>query len=157
MEFPLLKFLHVVTIIYAIVLAEGTIFHVWVAARRRDVPALRHALHDGERGDRWSNPLVLLAIVFGVLAALAGEIDLTAPWLVGAYALLVIGFGLIGLGGGLRHYERLKHAAEASPDDAASAELIGLINHPWSYIGTFVPPALMAALVYLMVVKPNLW
>jgi len=157
LEFQLLKFLHVLTIIGAIVLAEGTILHIWVAARRHDVLALRHAIEESERGDRLSNPLVVLSIIFGVAAALAGQIDLTAPWLITAYGVLILGFVGLGLGGGLRHIERLKGAVAASPVDKPSAELVALVNHPWSYVVTFGPPTLMAALVYLMVVKPNLW
>ena len=157
MEFQLLKYLHVLTIIGAIVLAEGPILHIWVAARRHDVAALRHLIEESERGDRLSNPLVVLSILFGVAAALTGQIDLTAPWLITAYAVLILGFVGLGLGGGLRHIERLKHAAETSPVDAPSTELVALIDHPWSYVVTFGPPTLMAVLIYLMVVKPNFW
>lgn len=157
MPFEWLKFLHVVTIIGAVTLAEGTILVIMLAARRRDVVGLRVLLAAGEVSDRASTPLVLLAIAFGIAAALAGQISLTAPWLVASYVLLVVGFAGLGLGGGFRHLERIKEAASASPEDAPSAELVALLDHRWTALVTFVPPLLMATLVFLMVVKPALW
>ncbi len=157
MDFAVFKFLHVATIIATIVLAEGSILPILIAARRRDVVALRHAIAAGEVGDRLSNPMLVISLAFGVAAALTGQIDLTEPWLVASYGVIVVGFAGIGLGGGFRHIERVKRAAEESPVDAPSAELIAALDHPWTRGVTILPPILMAVLVFLMVVKPDLW
>jgi hypothetical protein len=151
-----LKFLHVVTIIAAIGLAEGPILSIFLAARRRDVPALRTSIQAGLTGEKVANPLALLSIAFGIGAALVGQIDLTVPWLVTSYALLASAI-LMGLVGGFRHEERLKAAAETSPSDEPSDELLALLNSPWTGILAFAPPLIMGAVVFMMVVKPQLW
>lgn len=157
MPFEWLKFLHVVTIIGAITLAEGSILMILLAARRRDVVGLRVLLAASEASDRASNPLLLVSIVAGVAAALTGQISLTAPWLVASYVVIVIGFVGLGFGGGFQHIERLKEAAVASSPEQPSDELIRLLDHPWTGLVSFVPPLLMATLVFMMVVKPALW
>jgi hypothetical protein len=82
MGFEWLKFLHVVTIIFTVTLAEGYILGLVLAARRRDVESLRVLTAAGEISDRASFPLLILSILFGIGAALTGQISLTAPWLV---------------------------------------------------------------------------
>jgi hypothetical protein len=156
MEFEWLKFGHVVTIMAAIALAEGPILPLALVLRRRDVPGIRHAIETSRLGERYANPLVLAAIAFGIAAALAGQIDLTASWLIAAYLLLVLAV-VIGAAGGFRHEERLEAAAAASPDDTPSAELEALIRHPWTRLLTYFPPVIMATVVLLMVVKPRLF
>ncbi|MCV0403638.1 MAG: DUF2269 family protein [Chloroflexi bacterium] len=157
MGFEWLKFVHVVTIIATVTLAEGTILGILLAARRREVRTLRALLQVSEVSDRAANPLLVISLLFGVLAALAGQISLTASWLVVTYVLIVVGFGAIGLGGGFRHLERLKRAAESSPPDQPSHELTRLLDHPWSGAVTVLPPVLMGTIVFLMVMKPDLW
>ena len=157
MPFEWLKFVHVVTIIGAITLAEGSILAIILAARRRDVAGLRVLITASEVSDRAANPLVLASLAFGVAAALTGQISLTAPWLVTSYGVLLVAFVGLGLGGGFRHTERLKLAAEASSPDQPSEELVQLLNHRWTGLITFVPPLMMATVVFLMVVKPTLW
>lgn len=151
-----LKFLHVITIIAAIGLAEGSILPIVLAARRRDVAGLRSAVAVGAAGEKVANPLALISIGFGFAAAIVGQIDLTASWLVGAYVLLA-GAIAMGLIGGVRHEERIMAAAEASPTDAPSAELLALLDSKWTGVVAFSPPLLMGGVVFLMVVKPTLW
>lgn len=157
MGFEWLKFLHVVTIIFTVTLAEGYILGLVLAARRRDVQTLRVLIAASEVSDRASNPLLILSILFGIGAALTGQISLTAPWLVASYVVLVAGFAGIGLLGGFRHLERIKEASLASPVDAPSDELVALLEHPWTAAVSYLPPLLMGTVVYLMVVKPQLW
>lgn len=157
MPFEWLKFLHVVTIIFTITLAEGYILGIVLAARRRDVQTLRVLVAASEVSDRAANLLLVVSLLFGFAAALTAQISLTAPWLVASYAVIVAGFGGIGLGGGFRHIERLKEAARASPIDSPSGELVALLDHPWTAAVSYLPPVIMATLVFLMVVKPQLW
>jgi hypothetical protein len=157
MPFELLKFLHVVTIVFTVTLAEGTILTILLAARRRDVNQLRVLLATSEISDRASTPLLAASILFGIGAALTGQISLTASWLVASYVVIVAGFAGIGLAGGLRHIERMKEAALASPVDAPSDELVVLLDHPWTAVVTYLPPVMMATLIFFMVVKPTLW
>ncbi|MEW5991358.1 MAG: hypothetical protein AB1736_08455 [Chloroflexota bacterium] len=157
MSFEWLKFLHVVTIIASVTLAEGSILAILVAARRRDVAQLRALIAAGETSERAANLLLVPSLLLGVAAALAGQISLTAPWLLASYVVLAVGFGGIGALGGIRHVADIKAAAAASPVDAPSGELIALLAHPRSALVTVAPPLIMATLVFLMVVKPRLW
>jgi len=70
--------------------------------------------------------------------------------------ILVGTFGLAALGG-FRHFERIKDAALASPVEDPSSELVELIDSRWTVALSLFPPLAMAAIVYLMVVKPALW
>lgn len=151
-----LKFAHIVTIIAAIGLAEAPILAIVLAARRRDVVALRGAMDAGMLGEKVANPLALVSIAFGIAAAIAGQINLTASWLVGAYLLLALAIGLGALGG-FRHEERLVAAAEASPADRPSEELQRLLDSKWTGLLAFAPPIIMGSVVFLMVMKPALW
>jgi hypothetical protein len=151
-----LKFAHIITIIAAIGLAEASILPIVLAARRGDVVALRGAMAAGQLGEKVANPLALISIAFGIGAAIVGQIELTTSWLVGAYVLLATAIGL-GLVGGFRHEERIVAAAGASPSDRPSAELQRLLDARWTGVVAFGPPLLMGGVVFLMVMKPNLW
>jgi hypothetical protein len=121
------------------------------------VESLRVLTAAGEISNRASFPLLILSILLGIGAALTGQISLTAPWLVASYVVLVAGFAGIGLFGGFRHLERIKAASHASPVDAPSDELVALLEHPWTAAVSYLPPLVMATVIYLMVVKPQLW
>lgn len=97
--------------------------------------------------------LLLAGLVFGVLAALTGQISLLAPWLILAYvafvAATVIGFTITD-----PWVNRLERAAGASEDDRPSDALEAVIADPAARIGSWALMALVATLVFLMVVKP---
>jgi hypothetical protein len=156
MPFEWLKFAHVLTIIFAMSLAEGTIVPTYLAGRRRDVEAIRQGIALSEIGEKIANPLALISILFGIGAALAGQIDLTASWLIATYVLLGVAIG-IGIFGGFRHIEQIRKAALASPSDAASDELVAAIKGRWTFAVYFLPPLIMATIILLMVLKPTLW
>jgi uncharacterized protein (UPF0212 family) len=156
MPFEWLKFAHVLTIIGAIALAEGSILPTYLAGLRRDVLGIRSGVAVSEVGERVATPLALVSIVLGVAAALSGQIDLTASWLISTYVLLALAVGL-GIFGGFRHAERIKAAALASPVETPSSDLMRLIRSPWTVAISFVPPMIMGTIIYLMVVKPTLW
>ena len=156
MPFEWLKFAHVVTIIASVALAEGSILPTVLAARRRDVVGIRSGISVGQIGEKVANPLAVISIAFGIAAALTGQIDLTASWLVATYLLLA---GVIGMAvfGGFRYLERVKEAAQLSPVETPSPELVVLLKQRWLWVVSVVPPLPMAAIVFLMVVKPRLW
>ena len=118
--------------------------------------AIRQVIALSEIGEKIANPLALISILFGIGAALAGQIDLTASWLIATYVLLGVAIG-IGIFGGFRHIEQIKKAALASPSDAASDELVAAIKSRWTFAVSFLPPLIMATIILLMVLKPTLW
>jgi hypothetical protein len=96
---------------------------------------------------------LLAGLVFGVLAALTGQIARLAPWLILAYvafaAAIAIGFTITD-----PWVRRLDTAAAASPEAVPSEALLALIEDPLPRYGTTALMVLIATLVFIMVVKP---
>lgn len=152
--FVAFKYLHVVLMFFFVALAISGEVVVRRVATSHDVIAIRTTV---SRVRLLSGPvasgLLLAGVAFGVLAALAGEINLLAPWLLLAYAA----FGLataIGLLISDPWVSRLEKAAQASGTDAPSEELASVIREPAARFGTWALMVLIATLVFIMVVKP---
>jgi hypothetical protein len=96
--------------------------------------------------------LFLLGIALGIIAALAGGIDLLQPWLISAYVLsavvLVTAFTYH-----VPTANRLKELAAASPDEA-SAELRAEIDAPLGPVIVTLDSLVWLALIFVMVLKP---
>jgi hypothetical protein len=152
--FLTLKYLHIVLMFFGVALAISGELVLRRIAASQDVRAIRTAV---TRVKPLSGPaasvLLLTGVAFGLLAALAGQIDLLRPWLILAYlafgAAVVIGFMITD-----PWVERLEQAANASGDDAVSDALRGVIDDPRARFGTWALMGLIAALVFIMVVKP---
>jgi hypothetical protein len=97
--------------------------------------------------------LFLSGVAFGIVAALTGQINLLAPWLILAYVAF-ISATLIGILVADPWAARLEAAAVASPDDAPSDALRSVIADPVARAGTRALMVLVATLVFLMVVRP---
>ncbi|MDQ3937089.1 MAG: hypothetical protein M3253_00235, partial [Chloroflexota bacterium] len=86
MDFISFKFLHIATMFFAVALAISGEIVVRRVAGSGDVRAIRTVV---ARVRPISGPLasilLIVGVVFGVLAALAGQIDLLRPWLILAY------------------------------------------------------------------------
>ena len=147
------KFLHIASMFTAVSIFVGQGMLSGAVARSGDVPALRRVLAAEERFAPIGGAFFLLGLVFGFVTAIVGEFDLTQTWLLIAYALAIF----ILLMGFLYHgpqTQRLKVAAEASPDDRPSPELERL-THASSAVAVNVLDALAwLAIIYLMVAKP---
>lgn len=148
------KFLHIATMFFAVALAVSGEIVVRRVAGSRDVRAIRVVVKRVKPlSGKLATALFLLGLVFGVLAALAGQIDLLRPWLVAAY----VAFGLaIVVGATVTDpwVSRLESAAAASPEDVPSAELLEVIGDPRARFATGALMVLIVVLVFLMVVKP---
>ncbi len=90
-----------------------------------------------------------LGILFGVLAALNGSIDVTAPWLLTAYVLVI----LLGVNGVLaeRWIGRVERAAEASE----TTDLERLVRARSPIVSLTIMIGLTIAIIFVMVVKPT--
>lgn len=148
------KYLHVVAMFFFVAMALSGEIVTRRVAGSGDVAAIRTTV---SRVKLLSGPVaggfLLAGLIFGVLAALAGQISLLAPWLILAYlaflAAMAIGFLVTDPWLG-----RLERAAAASATEAPSDELLRVIADPVARIGTWALMALIATLVFLMVVKP---
>src|SRR5579859_172099 len=112
MDFQILKVLHIGSMFIATSLAVGPLVLMYLVARSRDANAIQRTFSFSTSIGRIGGLTYGLGIVFGVLAALTGAIDLTARWLLTAYVLVV----LLGVNGLLaeRWIGQVERAAEAS-------------------------------------------
>ena len=88
--FVFLKFLHISAMFAATSLAVGPIVVYWLVARSGDAGALKTAMRFDEALERTAGGFYGLGILAGVAAALTGSLDVTAPWLLTAYGLVVL-------------------------------------------------------------------
>jgi hypothetical protein len=150
-----LKFLHVGSMFLGTALAIGPIALFVLILRTGDGHAIRRAFRFAEPLSRAGGIFYGLGVVFGVVTALNGGIDLTAPWLVTAYALLV-GLVVTNLYAD-RWMKRVHVAADATGEETGAAELDTWrrSSRPvWSLVAAAL---LTLGLVFTMVVKPGLY
>ena len=147
------KFGHIVAMFAAVSIFVGQGMLEGAVARSGDVRALRRVLAAEDRFAPVGGGLFLLGIALGIVAALVGGFNLTAPWLLIAYVLAAI-ILVIAFAYHIPTANRLKALAEASPDDAASPELRAAIAAPVGPIMIAVDSVVWLALIFVMVVKP---
>lgn len=148
------KYLHIVSMFFFVAMTVSGEVVVRRVATSHDVPAIRTIVG---RIRLLTGPIatgfLLAGVAFGVIAAIAGEINLLAPWLILAYVAfigaMVIGFTVTDPWVG-----RLEQAAASSAGEAPSEELMAVIADPVARWGTWALMALIAMLVFIMVVKP---
>jgi uncharacterized membrane protein len=147
------KFLHIAAMFGAVSIFIGQGLLSAGIARTGDVRAIRRALAAEARFQPTGAALFVLGIIFGVVTALTGEFDLTAPWLLIAYGLvlvtLVTGIAYHGPRG-----KKLQTLAEASSENELSAPLRALIDAPSARVVVALDSLIWLAIIYVMVVKP---
>ena len=147
------KFLHIAAMFGAVSIFVGQGMLSAGIARTGDVRAIRRALAAEARFQPAGVFLFLLGIVLGVVTALTGEFDLTAPWLLISYGLvavtLVVGIAYHGPRG-----KKLQALAEASSENELSGPLRAAINAPTARVVVAVDSLIWLAIIYMMVVKP---
>jgi uncharacterized membrane protein len=155
MTYLFLKFLHVGSMFLGTALAIGPIALFVLILWTGDAHAIRRAFRFAEPLSRAGGVLYGLGVVFGVVTALNGGIDLTDAWLVTTYALLV-GLVVTNLYAD-RWMKRVHVAAEAAGErtEAAALDAWRRSSRPvWSLVAAAL---LTLGLVFTMVVKPSLY
>ena len=151
--FVAFKYLHIVSMFFAVALALSGELVVRRVATSHDVGAIRMTVSRVRPLANVSTALFIAGAAFGVVAALTGQIDLFAPWLILAYVAFV-GAILIGIFITDPWVERLSAAASQSSIDEASDGLRTIIADPVARTATWGLMILIAAMVFLMVAKP---
>ncbi|MEX0625262.1 MAG: hypothetical protein WD402_01820 [Chloroflexota bacterium] len=151
--FVAFKFLHIASMFFAVALAVSGEIVLRRVAVTHDVGAIRVTVSRVRPLGNVSTILFLAGVAFGIVAALTGHLDLLAPWLILAYVAFV-GAMLVGILITDPWVGRLAAAAANSPDNAASEGLRTVIGDPIARAGTWTLMVLIAALVFIMVVKP---
>lgn len=154
MPFILFKFLHIFTMFVAVASAVVPEVVLHQVARSHSVPATRVVAAIAARIGKLLPVFFIGGAIFGLIAAATGQLDFFKPWLIAAYVVFVIamvtGAVITGPWAG-----RMAAAAAASPDDAASAELVNATHEPRAMMGSAVLLGAIAVIIFLMVVKPG--
>ena len=151
MDFLVLKWLHIGAMFMATALAVGPFLVLYLVARSRDLPSIRRTFSYATPIGRLGGAMYGLGIIFGIVAALTGAIDLTAKWLLTAYVLLVV----LGVNGLLaeRWMGRVHAAAEAGGSD----DVHRLVRSPSAVTLLTIMVVVTLAIIFVMVVKPTLF
>jgi len=153
MTYLVLKFLHVGSMFLGTALAIGPIALFVLILRTGDAAVTARAFRFAQPLSRAGGVCYGLGVVFGIATALNGGIDLAAPWLVTAYALLV---GLIVANLSADRWMRRVHAAAATAVEQPGGQELEdwrrATGPLWSLVATIT---LTLALVFVMVVKPS--
>ena len=152
MPFPFLKFLHVGSMFLATALAVGPSVLLYLIARSGDLAAIRRSFAHTTSVFRVGAAFYGLGLLFGFLAALNGQIDLTASWLITAYVLVgvLIVFNL----GFERWTKRIERASEDHADSRADLDAAIRARAPVYALTGMV--LLTILIVFVMVVKPQI-
>ena len=149
--FVFLKFLHVSAMFAATSLAVGPIVVYYLVAHTGDASALKTAMKFDEALERIAGGFYGLGILLGAAAALSGSLDLTAPWLLTAYALVVL---LIVN----NLYLSLRMRALKEVATSGNGAVLGALSRTRDLTASIVALGLTTlALVYTMVAKPTLF
>ncbi len=147
------KFLHIAAMFAAVSIFVGQGMLSAGIARAGDVRAIRRTLAIEDRFVPAGGASFVLGIVFGVITALTGDFDLTAPWLLLSYGIVVAIF-VVGIVYHSPRGKRLKALADSSPEDRPSEALRAAIDAPSARVVTTIDGLLWLAVIFVMVVKP---
>jgi hypothetical protein len=153
MPFVILKFLHVGSMFLATALAVGPSVLLYRIARSGDIAGIRRTFPQATAVFRVSTVLYALGILFGIAAALSGQIDLTTGWLLLAYGLIA----LLGVSNvTFERWTRSVEAASRGPGSDEGGRLAGLTSSARARLTVTAMIVLTVAIVYVMVTKPTL-
>jgi uncharacterized membrane protein len=154
MTYLVLKFLHVGSMFLGTALAIGPIVLFVLILRTGDANVVRRTFRFAEPLSRAGGVFYGLGVLAGIATALNGGIDLTAPWLLTTYALLV-GLVITNLYAD-RWMKRVHEAAESVGDGRASTDLDAWRRSRGPLRSLAAVGFFTLALVFVMVVKPTL-
>jgi uncharacterized membrane protein len=147
----LLKLVHV----FAAVVAVGAniTYGVWIARARKTPAMLPFALRGVKfLDDRIANPSYGVLVLTGFGMAGVSDMPLTTPWVMSAIGLVLIVF-LVAMFGYTPTLRRQIEALDRS--GASSREYLALARQS-TFLGAMLG-MLVATIIVLMVVKPQLW
>jgi hypothetical protein len=151
--FIIFKFLHIAMMFGAVAAAVIPEVVLHIVANSRDARAIATMAGIAERIGKVTPVFFVGGAVFGLLAAWAGQLDFTAPWLLATYVLFVLAM-VTGILFSDPWVGRLKNAAVAT-GDGATAELQAVIDEPGAKIASAWLMSTIVAIIFLMVVKPG--
>jgi hypothetical protein len=144
---PIWKLVHVVSMFGVVTLWVGA-WVIWdLVARTGDRSALRRVDHVSQTTGQIGFALLIVGIVAGFLTAITGGFNLTAPWLLIAYALVLS--DLVVLRWSVVHVERVRAA-----QNDESLDLRAAASSPRANVTLAVGVGFWALLIADMILKP---
>ncbi len=151
MPYQVLMFFHVGSMFLATALAVGPSTMLFLTARSRDRGAIKRTFGFATPVFRLGGLAYGIGILFGVLTAMSGSIDLTAPWLVASYTLIIL---LVATNLVFERWTRRVEAAAAG-DVEARGPLEAVLREPTALLSLAGMILITLAIVFVMVVKPD--
>jgi hypothetical protein len=151
--FVVFKFLHIASMFTAVAATVTPEIVLHLVASSRDPRSITTFANVAERIGKITPAFFIGGAIFGLLAAWAGELNFTAPWLLATYVLFVVAI-IVGITVTDPWVARLRHAA-ASSGDAPSGELVAVIDDARSKIASAWLMATLVVIIALMVFKPG--
>jgi hypothetical protein len=115
---PFAKYAHILAMFAAVTMQVGSDHYFLKVSAEGDAAATSRLGHAIRRRGPITGPILEIGIIFGLLTAVLGGLDLLAPWLLITYALIALGVAIV-FRFGAPAYTRILEAADAG-DDARS-------------------------------------
>ena len=147
----LIKVVHV----FAAIVAVGTniTYGVWIGRAKRDPGTLPFALRGVKfLDDRVANPCYGLLVLTGFAMAGVSKTPVTTPWILTGIGLVLVVFAVAMFG----YTPTLRRQIEALDRSGASSQQYLDLARRSTRLGALLG-VLVAAIVIVMVVKPQLW
>lgn len=144
---------HVFVMFVGVALTVGVGIHMSLVVQSRNVQAIRVAARSAVPLATTGGILLIVGALLGLGAAQQLGYPLTSRWLVITYVLLAV-LILDGFLDRRPWMVHLRRAAEASPDNEASPELVALGSRTIEKISGPVSGLIWFAIVAMMVLKP---
>jgi hypothetical protein len=151
MPYQILMFFHVGSMFLATAFAIGPSAILFLTARSGDRGAIKVTFGFATPVYRIGGAAYGLGILFGVLTALSGSIDLTAPWLVTSYVLI---FLLIATNLVFERWTRRVDGAVNGGIGDASGTLQTVLHDRSAALSLTGMILITLGIVFVMVVKP---
>jgi hypothetical protein len=146
-------FLHIFAMFLGVALSIGSSLILHRVAATGNVAAIRTAFGAAMPIGRASPMVFGVGLLLGIIAAIAVPYNLLAPWLIIAYVLAAassyIGAAIVG-----KWAASVGRAAAMNQGDAPSLELQQLIGDKRAAQAIYANAAIIAAIVFVMVIKP---
>ena len=146
-------FLHIATMFIAVTGTIGPTLLLRRIGKSGDVPTIRRSFALAAPIIKVAPALYGLGAALGVVAIFTNGFDPFQPFLLIAYGLFIVAT-VVGILFNAPWFQRVSQAAEASPDDAPSAELAAELDSPVARFLDWFDPIVILVFIFDMVVKP---
>jgi hypothetical protein len=152
--YSILQFLHVITMFAAVASALIGEVVLHVLGRSGNVAGIRAFMTSMGPYMSRTPVIFVVGLVFGLAAAIVGQLNLLAPWLVASYIVFAAAMA-VGAIVTDRWATSVATAAQASSLEAPSVELTAALHDRRGVFSTAFLMSAIVVIVFLMVVKPG--